>query len=505
MASVAPNSHGGDAGGDPPDRARQLPSQCQGSGLRGETTNQALRKAYRQNEGRPLKIDFEYNDQKTFLPVGAYAKHLNSLIGEVVKKLPLACTWEQIPPTALVHIMPTLEGYFNLREHLTNQTVVEVGKNATETVRRMVNNGLHHQLRKAYRGHKNKIKSKWFDTKEAPEHARREPPPAKSWKRTREEWEQLCDWWADPDQMARAAKNAENRAKNKIKTHQGSKSFARGRHEFMKDNGYFEDLIETWRKTHSCNGVFQNEENENFYNRMKSLQEQVRAGLHRFLTNEEILDAVTESTSRENLAGRGRRLPGTGSSSRVVPNYTFGEGNIVTRDQVTEILKQEAREKELLRKRTEDAELQSNQANLRVSNVEAFLGQFMNHFNSYTQNQNQPGFTPFNIPAPQWFANTNTNLVPNSAPNAPNPVPNSATNPVPNSAPFTLQNSAPLNPGPSTVYTPDPPANVYKYYRTMNPGCQRVPTEDEYVHDDEDNEVDQNGNESGDESDEYDE
>lgn len=103
MASVAPRSHGGDAGGDPPNRANQLPNDCEGSGsgsvsgsgLRHETTNQALRKAYKAKGSRPLKVDFEREDQKTFLLVGSYAKHLNNYIGELVRKLPLAYNWEK--------------------------------------------------------------------------------------------------------------------------------------------------------------------------------------------------------------------------------------------------------------------------------------------------------------------------------------------------------------------------------------------------------------------------
>nr|GEZ05594.1 hypothetical protein [Tanacetum cinerariifolium] len=70
MACVAPRSHGGDAGGDPPDdrQPRLLLHQCEGSGKRGESKHKALKKAFKQNGYRKLEIVFEAKDQKTFKP-----------------------------------------------------------------------------------------------------------------------------------------------------------------------------------------------------------------------------------------------------------------------------------------------------------------------------------------------------------------------------------------------------------------------------------------------------
>ncbi|GKD95720.1 retrovirus-related pol polyprotein from transposon TNT 1-94, partial [Tanacetum coccineum] len=60
----------------------------------------------------------------------------------------------------------------------------------------------------------------------------REKPPPDDWKRSAEEWQELIDFWADPKRMNIAKKNDQNRAKKKTTSHQGSKSFAQGRHEF---------------------------------------------------------------------------------------------------------------------------------------------------------------------------------------------------------------------------------------------------------------------------------
>ncbi|PWA93875.1 hypothetical protein CTI12_AA066240 [Artemisia annua] len=101
----------------------------------------------------------------------------------------------------------------------------------------------------------------------------------------------------------------------------------------MVEEGYYEDLIETWRKTHSQNDIFTTIQNESCYRKMKSLQDQVKAGLKKFKTDGEIIDAITKNKSCENLPGRGRRLVGTGSSRRVVHEESFGS-DAITRDEI---------------------------------------------------------------------------------------------------------------------------------------------------------------------------
>ncbi|GJU38813.1 hypothetical protein Tco_1191770, partial [Tanacetum coccineum] len=49
------------------------------------------------------------NDLGTFLLIGDYASMLNSLMGETIRPLPLACEWEEIPEAFKAHIFPTLE------------------------------------------------------------------------------------------------------------------------------------------------------------------------------------------------------------------------------------------------------------------------------------------------------------------------------------------------------------------------------------------------------------
>ncbi|GKA66568.1 hypothetical protein Tco_0766376, partial [Tanacetum coccineum] len=134
--------------------------------------------------------------------------------------------------------------------------------------------------------------------------------------------------------------NAANRAKNTILTHQGKKSFAQGRNdragfegvqgphyvislrafknfinletalrnEYKVQKGHYEDLIETWRKTHSRpeTGDFKtqkNLKNKQRYLDMKAMQEMIKAGIIPFKTDQEILDAGSYRVVAQLLAG----------------------------------------------------------------------------------------------------------------------------------------------------------------------------------------------------------
>ncbi|GJU40662.1 hypothetical protein Tco_1193619 [Tanacetum coccineum] len=196
--------------------------------------------------------------------------------------------------------------------------------------------------------------------------------------------------------VARSAVNAANRAKNTIPTHQGKKSFAQGRNEYKVEHGHYEDLIETWRKTHSepKSGRWKSKENKQRYLQMKAMQDQVRGGVIPFMTDQQILDQVVPSENRQNMSGMGRKLPGSGSTSRKHPNKVFAD--VLTRDEMTQILRQKEQENELLRKQVEEAQQRAYLASLKADassqwstaayqNTQTLygtLGTFFGHYNS---------------------------------------------------------------------------------------------------------------------------
>ncbi|GJV82294.1 hypothetical protein Tco_1522192 [Tanacetum coccineum] len=249
MACVAPRSHGGDAGGSPPRRPNRPSAKVRNcSMLRLETGNASLRKAFRENNKQPLQLGFDYADLGTFHPLGNFASMLNSLMGETVRPLPLACEWEEIPEAFKAHIYPTLESYFNLAEWYNNQDKVVVGSNVY-TVGERVRLGLELKLRLLWRKNKNRIKADHYTKHDSPDEAKNHPPSPRVWGDiTQDERNELFDWLSHPNRVSRSLQNAANRAKNTILTHQGKKSFAQGRNEYKVEKGHYEDLIETWRK-----------------------------------------------------------------------------------------------------------------------------------------------------------------------------------------------------------------------------------------------------------------
>ncbi|GJV02180.1 retrovirus-related pol polyprotein from transposon TNT 1-94 [Tanacetum coccineum] len=348
MACVAPRSHGGDAGGDPPDdrRPRMLPYQCEGSGKRGESKHKALKKAFKQNGYRKLEIVFEAKDQKTFKPVGRYGANFSSYVGELIKEIPQYYdSWEKVPPADKAPLIPRLQTYFDLQPHLNDETVIKIN-GEDKTVGSLVRAGLQRDFARRYSDNKCKFKDKWFNKKTV-EQARQEKPP--KWKAGDAQWQKLVDFWSDPDRMKQSERNAANRAKNKF-----------------EENQRYEGLIDHWRRRHSDkDGNFRTRENETLYvskvfpnkrnplvsrpidgelsyqtrldastvvfvatqpeckttytlvyrNKveMKAIQDAITAGTIPPKTDREILVEVTRSINRAHIAGVGRNLAGTGN------------------------------------------------------------------------------------------------------------------------------------------------------------------------------------------------
>ncbi|GJS75883.1 hypothetical protein Tco_0725764 [Tanacetum coccineum] len=181
MACVAPRSHGGDAGGDPPRRPTgPVPAQCQGSTIRGVTTNRALRRTFRDNREEPLTVGFDIEDQGTFHPLGVNASYLNSFMGEQIRPLQLACEWEEIPHAYKAHILPTLEDKL-----VVDDNVYTVGER--------VRLGLELKLRLLWGKRKTRIKAEHFKIHETPDDANAHMPPPK--KAKKQYYEDLIETW----------------------------------------------------------------------------------------------------------------------------------------------------------------------------------------------------------------------------------------------------------------------------------------------------------------------
>ncbi|GKE82846.1 hypothetical protein Tco_1552846 [Tanacetum coccineum] len=180
---------------------------------------------------------------------------------------------------------------------------------------------------------------------------------------------------------------------------------------------------------------------------MKSIKDQVNARTIEFKSDKEIITEVTKSTNREHESGVGRRLPvGTGSSSRISPEPNQ---DYCTREQITEIIRQEVVEK-AVDKTKQEAELAKQEAKL--ANEDKFMGH-------YNQQQTQAGGRSFTPP----------------------PLPTT------------------LVPGTVSTSIPDPYSDPNRYHKVMNPGYSRIPNNDGDGDDQDGNANNEDGN-GGDES-----
>ncbi|GKA24867.1 hypothetical protein Tco_0710900 [Tanacetum coccineum] len=102
--------------------------------------------------------------------------------------------------------------------------------------------------------------------------------------------------------------------------------------------------------------------------KMKVMQDQIRAGVIPYKTDQEILDEVVQSDNRQNMSGMGKKLPGGGSTSRRRANQAFTD--VMTREQMNLILRQKEQENELLRKQAEEAQQRAYLAALKADSVD---------------------------------------------------------------------------------------------------------------------------------------
>ncbi|GKF64477.1 hypothetical protein Tco_0187925 [Tanacetum coccineum] len=65
------------------------------------------------------------------------------------------------------------------------------------------------------------------------------------------------------------------------------------------------------------------------------MQDQVRAGVIPYKTDQDILDEVVPSTNRQNMSGKDRKLPGGGSTSRRRGPQAFP--NVISREELVSL------------------------------------------------------------------------------------------------------------------------------------------------------------------------
>ncbi|GKE76286.1 hypothetical protein Tco_1542406, partial [Tanacetum coccineum] len=114
-------------------------------------------------------------------------------------------SWEKLPEADKASIIPSLEGYFDLRPHLNDETVITVnGKK--KTIGSMVHAGLKKDFQDRYSDNKSKLKREHFNKQKTVKVATDNKPSG--WQLEDDEWQKLIDYWLEPKRMAKSAKNA---------------------------------------------------------------------------------------------------------------------------------------------------------------------------------------------------------------------------------------------------------------------------------------------------------
>nr|GEY84816.1 hypothetical protein [Tanacetum cinerariifolium] len=190
------------------------------------------------NTKGPDPIQFELRDKKTVMPLGDHAAYWYSYIGKVIRCVPLYYpSWLKVPKERKAALITDIGAYNTNKAVFKAQHWVIDPTTGTYNVEKIM--------------------------RERPENI------------TASEWDKYIEFWNDPRNIARAAQNAQNRAKSTVISRQGSRSLARLRDEMMQTSTTQEypSLIDTFFVAHTVNGEFLRDEDRRIYEEMRRLEE----------------------------------------------------------------------------------------------------------------------------------------------------------------------------------------------------------------------------------------
>ncbi|GJY14195.1 hypothetical protein Tco_0383504 [Tanacetum coccineum] len=226
MSADVARSYGGDGGGEDRPPPHHVPIGCMGCfanrgkgkrkpnldgraagrlNTRDKTRNLSLKEIT--GKKGPIPIRFELRDKQTLMPLGDHAAHWSSYIGEVIRDVPLYYpSWQKVPKERKAAL------------------ITDIGAK--------INAGIQHHLQKAYNTNKAAFKAQhWVIDPTTGTYNVEKIRRARPKDITAEEWDKYIQFWNDPENIARAAQNRQNRAKSTVISRQGSRSLARLRNE----------------------------------------------------------------------------------------------------------------------------------------------------------------------------------------------------------------------------------------------------------------------------------
>nr|GEW33997.1 hypothetical protein [Tanacetum cinerariifolium] len=165
---------------------------------RQETRNLGLKAITDKNSLVPIR--FKFGDKETLMPLGDHAAHWANYIGEFVRELSLHYpSWRQMPSERKARVVAKIG--FDLRTHIESDRWPKIYA------------GIQQHLQKIYNGKKAALKERYWvpdeDGTYDVERIRCERPSHIF----EVDWDAQIMFWNDPKNLARAAQNKKNRAK----------------------------------------------------------------------------------------------------------------------------------------------------------------------------------------------------------------------------------------------------------------------------------------------------
>nr|GEY04459.1 hypothetical protein [Tanacetum cinerariifolium] len=226
-------------------------------------------------------------------------------------------SWRQMPPERKAEIVAKIGTQFELCPHMESDRWLQIYV------------GIQQHLQKIYNGKKAALKERYWVPKEDGtydlERIRRGRPSYIF----EVDWDAQLTFWNDPKNLARAAQNKQNRAKNKAVCRQGSQFIVALRDMHMETSATrkYLSLIHTFFLIHTVGGVFLNPDDKALNDeilRLQGLGSNTPTGVP--YTKDEIIAIVRGGKQRGHILDVGRVPPGQ-DTLESQPEYDGGSGS----------------------------------------------------------------------------------------------------------------------------------------------------------------------------------
>ncbi|KAL5551615.1 hypothetical protein UlMin_001791 [Ulmus minor] len=251
MADVM--SHGGDSGGDPPQRGgSRLPTQCESSQprkTRGAAKGLKLQSAWQANQGKPLPVEFDWR-QRTITPIGPNSELVSRFISSHLKQnvRPYYTDWDEVPAHFKEQLWNAVQSYFDMQRDYSEAQLGVLRMSIDRTAK------------DRYRDYKYKVHC----------HFKKEGAEIPFKQMSDEDWAKCIQLFSSEKFRERSEKNKANREKSRYPSLHGTRTYAAARHAKRNpETQQLPSIVESFKTYHTTKkGQWVNEVTEQDYARL---------------------------------------------------------------------------------------------------------------------------------------------------------------------------------------------------------------------------------------------